>query len=228
MRAQATEGLSPVDAAASAGYSQYHFTRLFSAATGIPPGQYLTALRIDAAKRRLLATTDPVIDIAADVGFDSLSSFSRRFRVMVGTSPAAFRTLADTVAQRTLRPFRLGDPRQATVLVRPRLPAELRPGPVVALWIGWFPRPVPIGLPAAGVLTTSDQEITLPLCPDNPWLLSFAVSAHAEAHAQLAPERPLVASCASPVTAPTTVELTYRYASDVDLPLLTALPSLLR
>ncbi|HET9877209.1 MAG TPA: helix-turn-helix transcriptional regulator [Mycobacterium sp.] len=224
----ATDGLSAGDAAEHAGYSPYHFNRLFSATMRVSPGRYLTAIRIDAAKRRLLATTDPVIDVAAAVGFDSLSSFSRRFRVMVGTSPGAFRALADTVAEHSIQPFQLGDPRQSTVLVRPRLPAELRPGPAVALWIGWFPGPIPIRLPAAGVLATSDDEIALPLSPGNPWLLSFAVSAHAEANDQLVPERPLIARCALPIIAPATVELTYRYASGVELPLLPALPSLIR
>lgn len=228
MRAAATDGMSTLDAADHAGYSPYHFNRLFAASTRVSPGQYLCALRIDAAIRLLLAEPDPVIDIATAVGFESLSSFSRRFRVMVGTSPGAFRRLADTIAETTIRPFRLGDPRQAAVVVRPRLPAEFRPSPALALWIGWFPRPAPIGLPTGGVLTTSDDEVMLPLSPANPWLLSFAVPVHAGATDQLVPERPLVAACPLPLVAAATVELHYEYAGDVDLPLLPALPSLVR
>ena len=72
--------LDVADLAEHAGYSPFHFTRLFGARMGIGPGQYLTALRIDAAKRMLLAGDDAVIDVAAAVGFDSLSSFGRRFR----------------------------------------------------------------------------------------------------------------------------------------------------
>jgi hypothetical protein len=185
-------------------------------------------VRIDATKRLLLADTGPVIDITTAVGFDSLSSFSRRFRAMVGTSPGAFRRLADTVSETTIRPFRLGDPGQATVTVRPWLPAGFGPGSAVALWIGWFPRPAPIGLPAGGVLTTSDDEVVLPLSPGNRWLLSFAVAAHAEVADQLVPVRPLVAGHRLPIVAATTVDLNYTYASDIDLPLLTALPSLVR
>lgn len=228
MRAMATEGLSAVDAADHAGYSPYHFNRLFSAAMLVPPGLYLSALRVDAAKRLLLADATPVIDIAAAVGYDSLSSFARRFKTMVGTSPGAFRVLADTVAETTTTAFTLSDPRQPVVRVRPRLPGPLRPRPTVALWIGWFSRPAPIGLPAAGVLTTSDAEVELPLSPGNPWLLSFAVSAQARAEDQLVPQRPLVARCPFPLAAATTVELQYRHATDVDLPLLTALPILNR
>ncbi len=228
MRAMATEGLSAVDAADHAGYSPYHFNRLFAATMRVPPGAYLTALRIDAAKRLLLADTAPVIDVAAAVGYDSLSSFARRFRSTVGTSPGGFRVLADTVAESTVQPFKLGDPRQPAVRVLPRLPDSLRPGPAVVLWIGWFPRPAAIGLPAAGVVSTSAAEVELPLCPGNRWLLSFAVSAHAGPEEQLVPQRPLVARCPAPLTAATTVELHYRRATDLDLPLLPALPVLNR
>lgn len=228
MRAMATEGLSTVDAADHAGYSPYHFNRLFSATMQVSPGLYLTALRIDAAKRLLLADAAPVIDVAAAVGYNSLSSFSRRFRTVVGIYPGAFRALADTVTDSTIQPFRLSDPQQLAVRVRPRLPDPLRPKPTVALWIGWFPRPAPIGLPAAGVLTTSDAEVALPLSPGNPWLLSFAVSARAGAEEQLVPQRPLVARCPFPLTTATTVELHYQHATDVDLPLLPALPLLNR
>jgi AraC-like DNA-binding protein len=228
MRAMATEGLSTADAADHAGYSPYHFNRLFSATMRVSPGFFLTALRMDAAKRLLLADTAPVIDVAAAVGYDSLSSFSRRFRTAVGTPPGAFRVLVDTVAESTVQPFQLGDRKQPAVRVRPRLPGPLRPGPSVALWIGWFPGPAPIGLPAAGVLTTSDAEVALPLCLGNPWLLSFAVSAHAGPEEQLVPQRPLVASCPVPLTTATTVELHYQHATDVDLPLLSALPLLSR
>lgn len=228
MRAEATDGMSTLDAADHAGYSPYHFNRLFSASMRMSPGQYLTGMRIDAAKRLLLADADPVIDVATAVGFDSLSSFSRRFQAMVGIPPAAFRRLADTVAETTLRPFRLGDPRQATVLVRPWLPPGREPSTAVSLWIGWYPRPAPIGLPAGGVLATSDEEIMLSLSPASPWLLSFAVPSHAGAADQLVPTRPLVARHPLPIVASATVDLYYQYASDVDLPLLTALPSLAR
>ncbi|MCV7194354.1 helix-turn-helix transcriptional regulator [Mycolicibacterium brumae] len=226
MRAEAVTGLSATDAADHAAYSPFHFNRLFAATTGVSPGAYLTSLRIDAAKRLLLADPAPVIDVATEVGFDSLSSFSRRFRAVVGTSPAAFRALADHVDDGAVEPFRLVDPNQPTVRIRPRLPEHLRPGPRVELWIGWFPKPAPIGLPAAGALTVSDAELELPLCPDAPWLLSFAVSADACARERLAPSAPLVARHPAPLTSPTNIDLHYRYATPVDLPMLPALPAL--
>ncbi|ODR06934.1 hypothetical protein BHQ15_12270 [Mycolicibacillus koreensis] len=228
MRSLATDRLSTVDVAEHAGYSPWHFIRMFSASTGISPGLYLAALRVDAAKRLLLADSAPVIDVAASVGYDSLSSFTRRFRTMVGTSPGMFRELADTVAAGSVTPFTLGDARQSVVWVRPHISVSLRPGHNVALWIGWFPKPAPIGLPTSGVLTTSHADVAVPLSPGNPWLLSFAVSAHAGAEDQLVPTRPLVARFPAPLVVPTTVDLHYRQATDVDLPLLSALPALKR
>ena len=91
--------LDVADLAEHAGYSPFHFTRIFGARMGIGPGQHLIALRIDAAKRMLLAGDDAVIDVAAAVGFDSLSSFSRRFRSTVGVAPGQLRRLAQTVAE---------------------------------------------------------------------------------------------------------------------------------
>ncbi|MFQ6485264.1 helix-turn-helix transcriptional regulator [Brachybacterium epidermidis] len=81
--------LTATDLADQAGYSPFHFSRLFTARLGIGPGQYLTALRIDAAKRLLLSDSDPVVDVATAVGFDFLSSFSRRFRETVGVPRAS-------------------------------------------------------------------------------------------------------------------------------------------
>lgn len=230
MRTAMPDRPSTADLADHAGYSRHHFTRLFTGSTGVSPGRYLTAMRIDTAKRLLLADSSPVIDIAASVGFDSLSSFGRRFDAMVGVSPGRFRRMADTIGDRTLAPFRMVDDRQPLVTVRPHLepgvdPA-VRPDRSIALWIGWFPRPVPFGLPAAGVLRTSLDELRLPVSPGNPWLLSVALPLHAEADQHLAPSRPLVAGAAVPIHGSTTVDLRYRPADEGGPPMLPALPSL--
>lgn len=227
MRGLATERLSTADVAEHTGYSPCHFSRIFSASTGISPGLYLTALRVDAAKRRLLVDSTPVIDVAASVGYDSLSSFTRRFTAMVGTSPGAFRVLADTVAECSIAPFALGDARHPVVRVRPRLPAPLRPGATVALWLGWFPKPAPIGLPAAGVLTTSDARRAPPESGKSVAAVVRGLGPGG-AEEQLVPTQPLVARFPTPLTTATTIDLHYQRATELDLPLLTALPVLRR
>lgn len=214
------------DLADHAGYSRFHFSRLFTAATGAPPGRYASALRVDRAKRLLLTDSAPIIDIAATVGFDSLSSFGRRFQALVGVSPGRFRRLADTVADRTLTSFRTGGPTRPPVTIRPHLDPQDVGNRPMALWIGWFPHPVPFGLPTAGILATTVNELRLPLCPGNPWLLSIAVPLHADVDEHLAPSRPLVARVPHPLREPTILDLRYARPTEPGPPILPALPSL--
>jgi AraC-like DNA-binding protein len=79
------------NAARHACLSPFHFSRVFTQAFGETPHEFVTRLRIDAAKKLLLAENDSVTDICFDVGYESLGSFSSRFRSLTGLSPAAFR-----------------------------------------------------------------------------------------------------------------------------------------
>jgi len=84
------EALRLDDLAREAALSPFHFLRLFRAAFGETPHHYLTRVRIEAAKRLLLADA-PVTDVCFDVGFQSLGSFSALFTRRVGAPPSAFR-----------------------------------------------------------------------------------------------------------------------------------------
>ena len=57
---------------------------------GAPLGG-VTKRRIEEAKRLLLAENHSITDICFDIGYESLGSFSSRFRSITGLSPAAFR-----------------------------------------------------------------------------------------------------------------------------------------
>lgn len=78
-------------AAAEACLSPHHFHRTFAAAFGEAPYSYVTRRRIDRAQRLLAETDAPVADVCAAVGYDSLPSFTSRFRRIVGVPPAAYR-----------------------------------------------------------------------------------------------------------------------------------------
>jgi len=79
------------DLAAEACYSTFHFTRLFHKKAGMPPGQFLTAVRLYHAKR-LLATSDmSIVDVVTSVGYSSVGTFTTRFTNATGVSPSAFR-----------------------------------------------------------------------------------------------------------------------------------------
>jgi AraC-like DNA-binding protein len=83
--------LSLIELAAVAQMSPDHFARLFRQATGRTPHQYVIMCRIERAKRLLVETTLPIIDISYQVGFTDQSYFTAVFRKHVSTTPKAYR-----------------------------------------------------------------------------------------------------------------------------------------
>jgi AraC family transcriptional regulator len=86
-----SDPLSLADMAHSALLSRFHFARIFKEQTGVPPGQFLAAVRIYQAKRMLLSSSMSVAGISSAVGYGSLGSFTSHFTDSVGTSPSRFR-----------------------------------------------------------------------------------------------------------------------------------------
>ena len=71
--------------------SPSHFSRQFRATFGETPHRYLQRRRVERAMELLRDTDRPVTEICLDVGFNSLGTFSRTFREIVGESPSAYR-----------------------------------------------------------------------------------------------------------------------------------------
>ena len=88
--------------ASVAGYSPYHFHRLFAEVTGTTPGRFLAALRMQEAKAQLAETDRSVTSVCFDVGYGSLGTFTSQFKRLVGVSPGKFRKLVDSAAGRTI------------------------------------------------------------------------------------------------------------------------------
>jgi AraC-like DNA-binding protein len=78
-------------AAEYAGFSPFHFQRLFTRAFGESPHEFLTRIRIERAQQILRTSADPVTEICFDLGYESLGSFSTLFRREVGVPPSAYR-----------------------------------------------------------------------------------------------------------------------------------------
>jgi len=74
-----------------AGMSEFHFARLFKAATGATPFQFVTQVRMARAKELLRKTRLPISEIAERVGYQKPSHFSERFRALSGCGPDAYR-----------------------------------------------------------------------------------------------------------------------------------------
>ena len=75
----------------AAGLSEFHFARLFKAATGDTPFQFVTRTRMKRAKQLLCKTRLPIFEIAGRVGYQKPSHFSARFRAILGCGPDAYR-----------------------------------------------------------------------------------------------------------------------------------------
>ena len=56
---------------------------------GVTPRQYLTRVRIEQAKQRLVREQASVTEVCMGVGFASVGSFSTMFRRHTGASPRA-------------------------------------------------------------------------------------------------------------------------------------------
>lgn len=80
-----------VDAASEACLSPFHYHRLFARAFGETPHDFLTRMRIDRAKELLARDDRSVTEVCLASGYESLGSFSTRFRSSVGRSPSDYR-----------------------------------------------------------------------------------------------------------------------------------------
>jgi transcriptional regulator GlxA family with amidase domain len=73
------------------GLAERTFKRRFQQATGMPPLEYVHALRLEEAKQMLEAGDLPIEAIANEVGYEDAGFFSRLFKRKVNLSPAQYR-----------------------------------------------------------------------------------------------------------------------------------------
>ncbi len=85
------EALSVGDLARQAGLSVSQFQREFPRVFGMTPGHYLLEVRLQAARRMLEHTAQPLSAIALDCGFHDQSHFTKRFKAATGLVPRAYR-----------------------------------------------------------------------------------------------------------------------------------------
>lgn len=81
------------------GVSQAHFARSFKQAFGVPPHRYLLTRRIERAAALLRETELPITEIAFQTGWESLGTFGRTFRDILGESPSDCRARERAQAQ---------------------------------------------------------------------------------------------------------------------------------
>ena len=76
--------------AEEANLSKYHFSRLFSRHTGMPPLQFASSMRIQRAKELLRSGELSISDICTEVGFTDSGTFEKQFKKHVGITPTAY------------------------------------------------------------------------------------------------------------------------------------------
>jgi AraC family transcriptional regulator len=235
MHTQLREVLTLEDLAAAAYLSPSHFNRVFRRQIGIPPGEYLAALRLQAARHLLLATSLSVTDICFEVGYASHGSFTTRFTQLTGLSPRLLRQRAhafelspiDHAADVSTPP----DPLQVknALLGWISAPAHFRG----AIYVGLFTRPLPQGRPVRCAKLYSSGFYRLTSVPDGVYhLLAAAFPMAADRQSYLVPgENLLVGKSARPLIIHNgqlsgDPDLTLRPPRLTDPPLVMALPLL--
>lgn len=93
-----TEDISLDKLAAVAGYSKYHFSRIFKKKQNISIVQYISRKRIKLAERLLIDPTLSVTEVAMQSGFSSLTTFNRIFKSEKNCTPTEFKKMYMTSA----------------------------------------------------------------------------------------------------------------------------------
>ncbi|MEU8122621.1 helix-turn-helix transcriptional regulator [Spirillospora sp. NPDC049024] len=161
------EQLTIDDMARTALFSKFHFSRVFRQVTGVSPGRFLSALRLQEAKRLLISTTMTVADISNQVGYTSVGTFSSRFKSSVGLAPSLYRQRGG------VRPRIPTDPRRndwgtRSVSVGGRI---LHPedGTAGTVFVGLFPEPIPQGSPIRCTVLDGPGRYRLDRVPQGTW-----------------------------------------------------------
>jgi AraC family transcriptional regulator len=83
--------LSLRELAEVAHFSPFHFHRIFRGMVGESLHAHVRRIRLERAVMRLRYTSQPIIDIAFEAGYETHEAFTRAFRSLTGHSPSEFR-----------------------------------------------------------------------------------------------------------------------------------------
>ncbi|GAA3037088.1 AraC family transcriptional regulator [Streptosporangium longisporum] len=161
------EQLTIDDLARVAMFSKFHFSRIFRRLTGVPPGRFLSAVRLQEAKSLLLSTPLCVADVCTQVGYSAVGTFSTRFKYSVGVAPTQYRRDRGAGMR---APVHEGAATAADAVVRGDLLAPPDGGSDLVC-VGLFPDPVPEGWPVRSTIVRSSGSYTLDRVPPGSWYL---------------------------------------------------------
>jgi AraC family transcriptional regulator len=200
------EVLTLGDLASVAYLSPSRFKHVFRRLIGIPPGEFLSALRLQAARRLLLTTRLSVTEVCFEVGYSSIGSFTSRFTHLVGLSPRLLRQRAHTFEPSLGEHAELsatmssGLLRKHALLGQISAPATFRG----TIYMGMFTHPIPQGRPVRCTKISSPGVYRIQDVPDGVYhLRAAAFPVAADLHSSMLPgEKLLLGNNASPLVFP--------------------------
>jgi AraC family transcriptional regulator len=98
VRARLDERLTLEAVAAAAGFSTFHFHRVFRVAFGENLNAYIVRHRMQRAARELRFTDRPIVDVALECGYESASAFGRAFLRAFEMTPSAYRASGERMS----------------------------------------------------------------------------------------------------------------------------------
>src|SRR5690349_22320080 len=177
-RERLCEPISLHDMSRVAYLSAFHFNRVFHQITGLPPNKFISALRLDEAKRLLLNTNLSITDICFEVGYNSLSTFTRLFTQRVGLGPREFRYLAERITPASVESLcaHYAEVKGHTTFNVEGIQgfvesAKQCEGPI---FVGLFPAHIPQSRPVGGALLRSPGHFHIAPVPDGAYHLLAA------------------------------------------------------
>lgn len=221
------------DLADMAGLSPYHFARVFRAVAGVPPVEFQTTLRFERAKALLLTSPASVTEICYEVGYGSLGTFSRRFKQMVGVTPAAFRELPNLIVGMALDDVHTTRSAPLSGSVARIEGTIVAPGVTSRVYVGIFADRIPASRPVVGQMLPKPGPFCLPNVPVGRYsLMAAAMPTDIDPISHLLPGTDILVGGGGGIEVVVGNEriqrnVIMRPVSPIDVPVLTALPALL-
>lgn len=168
--------LALAELAETAGFSPFHFHRIFAGMTGETVGACVRRLRLESAAGHLEFTSKSVTRIAAESCYDSLEAFSRAFKAHFGLTPSQYRYQAPKTRRQRMAELSLPAAKsrracalQVRVVTRPavRVACARSEGPYMeSAYAAW--KTLCAWAEPRGLLTP--QALCMGMCYDDPGL----------------------------------------------------------
>ncbi len=165
------------DIAKHMNYSKYHLSRSFKREMGSTIKQYIEAIRVEKGIKKILENEDSLTDIAYDVKYKNLSTFSRVFKKQTAVSPKKYRE-ESSYAYKFLTKWLKNNSVMVhydtyletgnSFSIRIKYPDGYEPK---ITCIGFFPEPMPKGEPVVGIASTDVLEFTIDNLPNGEYYL---------------------------------------------------------